>query len=178
MSIFPKTAETVANHLSGDGYKKPRTFGLRKSNKAYGGQKGHNGSTPRLVEIPNHVKLHEVELCGHSLVSIKGEGVAGYENRHVSDTPPVLVKATEHRAEIKVCPQCGRYVKAEFPPEVKAPAQYGRCIKALASYLNNYRLIPSDRTCELLEDIFGHQFSETVVLRANEILAGCVKPAN
>ena len=29
-----------------------------------------------------------------------------------------------------------------------------------------------------VEDIFGHQFSETVVLRANKILAGCVKPAN
>ncbi|ODS43088.1 MAG: hypothetical protein MSIBF_03060 [Candidatus Altiarchaeales archaeon IMC4] len=173
-----KNSRNSSKPPSSDGYKKPRTFSLRKSNKAYGGQKGHKGNTLRPVETPNHVKVHEVELCGHCLVSVKGEEVAGYEKRQVFDAPPVLVEVTEHRAEIKVCPQCGRYVKAEFPPEVKAPAQYGRRIKALASYLNNYQLIPLDRTCELLEDIFGHPFSETAVLQANETLADCVKPAN
>ena len=72
------------------------------------------------------------------------------------DIPPVLaLEVTEHRAQRKRCPGCGRSTTASFPAEVSATVGYGPRIKALCVYLMNYQLLPYERTSELLEDLFG-----------------------
>jgi transposase len=69
-----------------------------------------------------------------------------------------------------VCPDCGQQVKGIFPAQVSQAVQYGARLKAQASYLNNYQLIPLARTCELLGDFYGHSPAEAFVLEANTAL--------
>jgi len=60
---------------------------------------------------------------------------------------------------------------------VTQPVQYGPRLKAQASYLNAYQMLPLARTCELLGDWYGHTPSEAFVLDANATLASQTEPS-
>jgi transposase len=161
-----------------DGLKKPRTQNLRtKTGRRSGGQKGHKGHTLEMVEQPDHVQVHPVSQCPHCATDLQSVASGEPERRQVFDIPPVRIEVTEHQAEIKVCPQCGSRVKGDFPQAVTQPVQYGSRIKAQASYLNNYQLIPWARTCELLGDFYGHIPAEALVQEANAALVESIEPS-
>jgi transposase len=52
------------------------------------------------------------------------------------------VEVFEHRAEKKICPNCGCLNRATFPKEVAHSVQYGTRLKSVATYLNQYQLVP------------------------------------
>jgi transposase len=173
-----KNSRNSGKPPSSDGLKKPRTRSLRKkSGRRSGGQKGHKGHTLQMVEQPDHTRVHEASNCPHCATELASVEPHAYERRQVFDVPPVRVEVTEHRAEIKRCPACGEQVKADFPAEVTQAVQYGPRLKAQASYLNNYQLIPLIRTCELLEDFYGHRPTEAFVLNANAAVVNQTEPS-
>ena len=51
--------------------------------------------------------------------------------------------------------------------EVAHPVQYGPRLKATAVYLNQYQLLPFQRTEEIFYDLFGHVLSEGTLVNAN-----------
>jgi transposase len=79
----------------------------------------------------------------------------GVERRQFFEVPPVRFLIIEHRAETRRCPSCGTETKAQFPPHVNAPVQYGPGLRARAAYLHKYQLLPVARTSEALRDLFG-----------------------
>ena len=163
---------------SSDGFRKLRTSSLRKSSgKKNGGQPGHEGGTLKPVNNPDYVRKHTVERCEHCGNSIKDEEPIRYEKRQVFDVPPHGVEVTEHQAEIKICPCCGGETTADFPPDVTSYVQYGSGIKSFITYFNNYQLISLERTCEAMEDLFGHRISETAIMQMNEELTDYVEPS-
>ena len=159
-----------------DGLKKPRNL-RQKSGRPQGGQQDHPGHTLKMVEQPDHVEVHAVPTCEHCSSDLSSIEPDGYERRQVFDIPPVRLEVTEHRAEIKLCPGCGLRVKGHFPATVSYPVQYGSRLKAQASYLNSYQLIPLARTCELLEDFYDHRPSQAFVLAANRTVAHQIEPS-
>ena len=129
--------------------KPPSSDGLKKipkvrkpSGRKPGGQKGHEGKTLRMVKNPDKVKIHKVGCCGHCGKSLKKKKAIEYDRRQVFDLPPMEVEVTEHRAEIKECERCGRLTTAEYTADVTHKVQYGAGLKAHASYIKNYALLP------------------------------------
>jgi transposase len=173
-----KNSQNSGKPPSSDGLSKPRTRSLRrKTGRRRGGQKGHQGHTLKMVERPDHMRVHQAPICSQCATDLQSVEPGGYEKRQVFDVPAVRIEVTEHQAEIKTCPGCGQQVKGDFPLDVTQPVQYGPLLKAQASYLNNYQLIPLARTCELLGDFYGHRPSEAFVLQANATLVDQAEPS-
>lgn len=154
---------------SSDGLKKPRTQSLRqKQGRKPGGQEGHKGHTLTLKEEPDCCIVHQVTTCPHCQTDLSVISASDIVRRQVYDVPPVRIEVTEHQAEIKQCPSCGQQAEAAFPAGVTQAVQYGSRLKAQASYLNNYHFIPIARTCELLNDFYGHAPAWAFVGEANQ----------
>ena len=173
-----KNSRNSSQPPSSDGLKKPIPRGVEKhlrdrkrdpgKKRKPGGQKGHRGSGLKPVEDPNHTTIHEVPKCKECGCSLKNQAAMDYEARQVFDIPPMPVEVTEHRAEMKECPQCGTINKADFPDDVTAPTQYGSRIKAIAIYMKHYQLQPYKRTGEFFHDLFSLDLSEGTLVNITQ----------
>lgn len=142
---------------SSDGMNRPPRHNPRPSSgKKPGGQNGHDGSTLKMSSSPDTVVRHTVDQCGHCHKSLAGV-MAEFLRRQVYDLPPIKLSITEHQAESKTCPCCGKITRAAFPGNVPPGATYGDNFKALALYLQHQHLLPYDRTADILRDLTGHR---------------------
>lgn len=147
------------NPKSSDELKKKRKRGKGPKRKP-GGQKGHEGHGLDPVANPKHIEVLEVHRCEHCERPLDDQDAIDYEARQVFDIPPIEIEVTEHRAEIKECPDCHCFTKAPFPDGVRAPAQYGARIKSIAVYNKVYQLLPYKRCAEFFQDILGVPLSQ------------------
>lgn len=147
--------------------KKSRSLRKRGKNKS-GAQKGHAPHNLRRVDSPDEVVLHKVDRCKQCNHSLEDVELLDYSARQVFDLPAIKLSVTEHRAEIKPCPQCGTSNLAAFPQPVSNTVQYGENIKAFAVYLMSYQLLPYRRTREILEDLTGQGLAEGTLQKGLE----------
>jgi transposase len=174
-----KNSRNSGKPPSSDGYDQPAPKSLRKrSRRRSGGQVGHKGETLKMVAKPEHIRVHRVKACAHCGHAMKRRKAIREEKRQVFDVPPMEIEVTEHRAEIKECPCCGKETRAEFPDEVGKAVQYGTEIKSQMAYLNSEQHIPLERTCDLLEEWYGHRPSDGTIVSACTEAAEKVAPAN
>ncbi len=173
-----KNSSNSSKPPSSDGPGKRRTTSLRKKGgRPSGGQKGHKGKTLRQVENPEYTVVHKTCNCTHCQASLDNILVTDYEDRQVFDIPAIHIEVTEHKAEIKFCPQCGKVNKGVFSDQVTQPVQYGDNVKAHTVYFNNYHHIPVARTGEIFEDVFGHRISDAVIINSYNDGATAVAPS-
>jgi transposase len=157
-----KNSRNSSKPPSSDGYGKPKPKNSRKkSGKPSGGQPGHKGHTLEQVDEPDEIIEHAVDHCGQCGLDLSSTSVSDVEKRQVFDIPPPpRIQVTEHRAQIKTCPCCENRNKAIFPAQVSQPVQYGNRIQAIATYLNQYQLLPYQRLQEYFQDIHGLHLSQ------------------
>jgi transposase len=175
-----KDSHNSSKPPTSDGLKKPHKHGLRhKSNKKNGGQEGHEGHRLEPVADPKHIAVHEVTRCHQCQASLEGVEAEAYEERQVFDLPKeVKIEVTEHRVEIKHCPQCGAINKGEYPVEVSQKTQYGPRVRSQMVYFNNYQLVPLKRTAEIIADLYQHSLADGSILAAVKEVARRVAPVN
>jgi transposase len=145
---------------SSDGLRR-KTHSLRsKSGQKSGGQEGHSGQTLGFAETPDRISSHRpphCSQCGTCLQEMAGRVV---ERRQVHDLPEIQLVVQEHQVEEICCPHCQQINRGSFPPEVSAPVQYGPRARAWGVYLNQYQLVPMERTCQIMRQGLGCAISE------------------
>jgi transposase len=178
-ACLAKSSHNSSKLPSSDGYGAVQwTARLRKAgDKPNGGQPGHEGQTLMAVEHPERTVTHAVSMCAHCHASLQDIEMVGYEERQVFDLPAIRIEVTAHRAEIKVCPACGRPSKGSFPAVVTQAVPYGPTVQTWASYCTNHHPMPVERTTEIFADLVQHRISEATVLKASEHVATCIAPS-
>ena len=123
-----KTSRNSSKPPTSDGYGKiKRTASLRQpGQKPKGGQPGHDGHTLMAAASPDQTLIHAVSRCRHCQAALQDVERVGYEERQVFDLPAIRIEVTAHRAEMKVCPACGKPSKGTFPDAVMHAGQDGR----------------------------------------------------
>jgi transposase len=175
-----KNSNNSSKPPSSDGLKKTkRTRSLRKSSgKKSGAQAGHPGHRLEMVEKPDEVKRYPVERCAQCQVALGESALQRLEKRQEYELPLIRLMVSEHQAEVKCCPNCGRENQAEFPAGITQPTQYGSDFKALLVYLNQKQFIPLERVVEFCEDVIGQSVGEGTIVAAGHQAAQAVEPVN
>ena len=176
-----KTSKNSSNSSkppSSDGYEKPAPKSRRKkSGKKAGGQPGHEGSRLEPVDIPDHTIVYEVDVCSQCGRSLSDVAAKNHECRQEFDIPIVEPIVTEHRAEIKLCPDCKNLNTAQFPEHITQVTQYGSRVKATATYFNQAHFIPFKRVKEVFKDCYNLPASPGSFVNFNNNCAKQIEPS-
>lgn len=120
-----------------------RTRSLRKkSDKAVGGQPGHEETTRKKVEAPDEIETIASQFCskcGRDLSDVEGE--LDYVTQEI-DLPPITPIYRERRFYKKVC-ACG-CCNRDYAPRKRGgnAITFGRNIRAVATYLSVVQCMP------------------------------------
>lgn len=79
---------------------------------------------------------------------------SGWSAGEVFDLPPLSLEVTEHQLVSRAC-SCGAVTKAQAPPGVGAPVQYGPRLAGVGVYLFHGQFLSKSRTVQALGDLFG-----------------------
>ena len=141
----------------GPGHAPRRTQSLRERGlKQPGGQPGHPGKHLKRSERVDHTIMHRPARCGRCRTALEGELRELVGRRQVFDLPaPAPLFVTEHQLYRCKCSGCGEVTTGSFPPEVRAPVQYGVRLAAVVTYLSAGQFLPEDRLGQILTDLFG-----------------------
>lgn len=179
-----KELEERLGKNSRNSHKPPSSDGLRRrtvssresSGKGSGGQPGHPGTTLKTTETPDRVEEHPPKVCPGCQASL--EGVAGTPSgrRQVIDLARKLCETIEHQTLEVECPHCHTKVAGEFPAGVTQAVQYGQGVKSLGVYLQEYQLLPYERTQEFFKDMLEIELSEGTLDRGRERCAADLEP--
>ena len=165
-SSTPPTKESIPAQVA------RRTRSQRqKSDKSIGGQPGHEGTTRKVVDIPDEIEdvsAHYCCECGRDLSDIKG--VFDYRTQEV-DIPPVAPVYRETRFYKKIC-TCGCCNTGYAPRKRGGNAvTFGRRVRAIATYMSVVQCMPYERLQAMFDTVFNIRISQgTLVNIVKEML--------
>ncbi|TSA37311.1 MAG: hypothetical protein D4R64_05875 [Porphyromonadaceae bacterium] len=152
---------------STDVFRMPVQNNREKTGKSPGAQKGHKGTTLKMVDTPDLIIEHRLQgfcSCGCNLEELS---VSSVRRNQVIDLVPRLIEVTEHRSEIKVC-RCGKVHVAD-EEATKAPSKVWRPPQSAGSLFESIPIHPCDRVQGLFVNLLGTRISDGELTDANEL---------
>jgi transposase len=130
----------------------------------------------RLATRPDRIVEHRPRECRGCHGPLSAAQVVRHHRQQVVEVVPARLRVTEHRLAVVRCHSCGRTTQGEFAGRVRSGVRYGSGVKARVLYLQQYQLLPYQRTSEAMRDLFGCRVSTgTVANIVRECAAGLVK---
>jgi transposase len=125
-----------------------------KSGRKRGAQKGHQGTTRKLVPVEQVKAVHDVKpevcrACGHELT---GEDPRPYRHQ-VTEIPPVVAEVIEHRLHTLTCPECSTETRATLPAGVPQ-GTFGPRLQAMVALLSGRYHLSKRDISEMMADFF------------------------
>ena len=159
---------------SSDGLRKQIISRREKSDKAFGGQVGHEGDTLRHVTNPDEIRDYQAQYCAGCNASLENAPIVDVEERQEFD---IVMRrhVIAHRVHIKQCTNCKGKTGTGFPEHIKSYAQYGHKVRALCVYLTN-QFISKERIEEFFRDCFGITISDTALIAYDKQCADALAP--
>ena len=146
------------------------------SDKAPGGQQGHEGKTLLMSPIPDKIEKYEPEFCtgcGSDMSAFEGILVERKQEVEIPSVKPVYI---EHRSYQKQCSCCGQIVKSSLPDRLRSSIQYGPSVTSLIGYLSVYQYLPYKRLTSLLQGLWQLPISEGTVQNSLDKLSQKASP--
>lgn len=171
-SSTPPTKESIAAQVI------RRTKSQRqKSDRPVGGQLGHDGTTRKVVDIPDEIEevvAHYCRECGRDLSDIKGE--LDYRKQEV-DIPPVTPVYRETRFYKKVC-TCG-CCNTGYKPRKRGgnAVTFGKRVRAIATYMSVVQCMPYERLQAMFDTVFNIKISQGTLVNIVKEMLEKSKPA-
>ena len=162
---------------SSDGYKKPLKSLRKPSDKAAGGQRGHEGSGFKIEREPDIYITHgpgECADCPNRTNCEGGQEVC--ETRYEVDID-IRTRTTAHRKTRILCPLTHTVLTGDFPANITGTIQYGVNLEALAISLNTAGMVSVNRTHEILSGVFGIPISTGTISSMVSDCADTMKPS-
>jgi transposase len=97
----------------------------KKTDKKPGAQKGHEGTTLKQIDSPDHLQEYRPCVCVHCQANLENASITVTSKRQVWEIPLPKIEVTEHQAHTLCCSHCGKETTASFPQGVEQPVQYG-----------------------------------------------------
>ncbi len=136
----------------------------KKTGRSSGGQKGHKGSTLKMVETPDEIKKHQPDYCSHCGEAFEeGSEFELQKRRQEVVIQPIVPKYIEHQSFSCTCQKCGKKTTSQLPSHLRANVQYGKNIQSLIAYLSVFQYLPSNRIKVYMKDVMGLEMSEGTI---------------
>ncbi len=107
-----------------------------KSKRAKGGQKGHNAHQQQMLE-PTRVENLLPERCTCGCQDFTGQPLQPFHTHQHIELPPIQLDITHYVLNKCRCPNCGKTVRAQLPPEAQTGC--GPRLSALIAELSGIR---------------------------------------
>lgn len=113
---------TPASHQIG----RPNAKSFRAhTDRKSGGQKGHQGSTLKIKEVPDETINYIPQYCSGCIEDLQQIAPVFKESKQEVIIPPVEIPYVEPRSYSKVCGHYGKTCTAALPGHLTSPLQYG-----------------------------------------------------
>ncbi len=140
----------------------PKKRSLRKaSGKKPDIQSGHEWHNLSWNETPDQIVDHLPEECSQCHTELNQVAVEGWQSHPVLVLPLDLkLITTQHRTATKKYPHCHKLNQPAFPQQAAHYVQYGPQLRALVVYLSQVQLLPYERACEVINELFALNLSQ------------------
>jgi transposase len=125
-----------------------------KSGRKRGAQKGHRGTTRKLVPVEEVKESFDVQpdVCSCCGLPLTGTDPEPYRHQ-VTEIPSIVAEVSEYRLHTLTCLECGTETRAELPAGV-AQGAFGPRLQAMVSLASGHYHLSKRKTEELMADFF------------------------